>query len=112
MFVEQGYTRTEVKTLPYTLEGFIAWLETKDPDERYDWMCVDGCAVGQFRAALGISSKHIKREKPIICLDEAFASVGEYWHVAFGPPTAENPSVNWTFGKCLERARQALRERK
>jgi hypothetical protein len=37
-----------------SLEGFIAWLETKDPEERYDWLSFSTCACGQYMRSLGL----------------------------------------------------------
>lgn len=31
-----------------TLAEFIAWLETKNPAETYDWIDIENCAVAQF----------------------------------------------------------------
>ena len=46
------FNPTWAKTL--SLEGFIAWLETKDPEERYDWLSFNTCACGQYLRSLGL----------------------------------------------------------
>jgi hypothetical protein len=47
--------RWEVKTKKPSLAGFIAWLETKNPRERYNFQNCDGhCAVDQYYASVGI----------------------------------------------------------
>jgi hypothetical protein len=45
----------EVKTKKPSLAGFIAWLETKNPKERYNYMNVEGlCPVDQYFSSIGI----------------------------------------------------------
>jgi hypothetical protein len=44
----------EVKAKP-SLAGFIAWLETKDPKARYNYMdCTGLCPVDQYFTSIGI----------------------------------------------------------
>lgn len=38
----------EVAPKPYSLDSLIAWLETKDPDEQYDFRCSSVCLISQF----------------------------------------------------------------
>lgn len=39
-----------------SLDGFIAWLETKDPDETYNYLNCDGeCVIGRYLGSLGIA---------------------------------------------------------
>jgi hypothetical protein len=39
-----------------SLRGLIAWLETKDPDEGYEFFdCEGACLVGQYMASLGVT---------------------------------------------------------
>jgi hypothetical protein len=46
--------RWEVKTKP-SLAGFIAWLETKNPKARYNYMNIEGlCPVDQYFTSIGI----------------------------------------------------------
>jgi hypothetical protein len=33
---------------PMALQNFIAWLETKDPEEKYDWEDPRICVLAQF----------------------------------------------------------------
>lgn len=43
-----------VETKP-SLQGFIGWLETKNPKERYRfWECNGRCLLGQYMAYAGI----------------------------------------------------------
>ncbi len=39
---------------PNSLEDFIAWLQTKNPAERYDISIARECCLGQFLAACGV----------------------------------------------------------
>lgn len=47
-----------IKTEP-SLEGFIAWLETKPPEEEYNWRNDKECAVGQYAQSLGLCYLYI-----------------------------------------------------
>lgn len=38
-----------------SLESFIAWLETKDPDEGYAWAGCTPCLMEQYGAAKGVN---------------------------------------------------------
>ncbi len=72
------------------LDRFIAFLETKDPNEGYNWCGPESCACGQFygsRDWIGLPG---------------FARLNS---IAQGNGRLDNPS-DWTFGKCLERARK------
>lgn len=89
-----------IKTVP-SLIGLIAWLETQDPAQEYDWSKCDGtCLVSQYLTSIGI-------------LD------GEQWkdynyHKALGLPEAGSFNIAyqrpWTFGAALLRARAVLKE--
>jgi hypothetical protein len=46
-----------------SLDGFIAWLETKNPKETYNWHNCDNCAVGQYlNDTIGVT-RHNNRAK-------------------------------------------------
>ena len=70
------------------LDQWIDWLETKEPDERYDWRYVPGCACGQF---FGDGWQAIKETSVLNSIARGFNC-----------PTNE---TDWTFGRCLERAK-------
>ena len=84
-----------------TLPGFVAWLERKDPNERYEWPKAEICACGQYAKEVMGQSDWIGRD-----------GFSELNMLARGPleltawETA--PSHNWTFGKLLERCRKKL----
>jgi len=81
----------ETKTDPLTMEGLIAWLETKPADETYDYEnCRGECLYGQYIASHGISWEGSR--------GPFMAHV--YQHVAHQYP--------WTFGAALDRARKAV----
>lgn len=37
-----------------SLEDFVAWLETKPCEEKYDWSIASVCACGQYAASIGV----------------------------------------------------------
>jgi hypothetical protein len=56
MFVETkapGEAPVKAKPQYPSLDGFIAWLETKDPQECYHFPDCKACACGQYSASLG-----------------------------------------------------------
>jgi hypothetical protein len=79
-----------------TLPGFIAWLESKDPNEKYNWPNSEKCACGQYARSLGVEDwrsddkwskfNMLARGKPVFC---------------------DSEREEWTFGKCLDRAKKA-----
>jgi hypothetical protein len=62
-----------------TLENFAAWLETKNPRQRYDWDVSERCAVTQWLNDLGyegyvrLESAQINGEK-VLLPDEVFVA--------------------------------------
>lgn len=76
------------------LASFVAWLETKDPNETYRFENPQNCALGQY-------SRHIGVEPP-----EAITGVGEEWGIGFYG--ALSILKRETFGECLRYARAAL----
>lgn len=94
MFVEtKAPGETPVKQNP-SLEGFVAWLETKDPNEAYNYLAPHVCACGQYSLFLGefwIPSNAGPKQIDRVYRDLNVLSAG-------GP---------WTFGALLARARRA-----
>lgn len=84
------------RTFTPDLDGLIAWLETREPNGRYDYMdCAGGCLIDQF-------------------LDQFLGRRTTYAdYTAFGRAsrieTAIAVQMPWTYGAALERAR-TLRE--
>lgn len=78
----------QTKADPKSLQSFIAWLETKNPDESYSYMnCRGACLVGQYMAHHGV----------------VWSSAGfDEFADPFNNIAASGP---YTFGAALERAR-------
>jgi hypothetical protein len=101
MFVEtKKEGEAPVKQEP-SLRGFIAWLETKNAAQRYDYYnCNGGCLVGQYVNSIGM------RWSPYDQGGTGFGPGRDWWYTA---PEAEplcDISAGWphTFGAALERA--------
>jgi hypothetical protein len=78
-----------------SVAGFIRWLETKDPQQKYDWRLYQTCAVGEYAAALGLSVSEC------ICHPKTYflsANIAR----GRGPKFPQD----WTYGACLQRARE------
>lgn len=76
-----------------TYAGFVAWLETKNPKERYEWGNCGNCAIAQYLKLFGINNVDD------IPYDDYAALEGGDNFIAMNEP--------WTFGAVLERARAA-----
>lgn len=75
------------KADPFTLASVIAWLETKDPAERYDWASPRTCACAQY-FNIGDDWSHLHRK-----LENATG-------IRLDGLAIKTP---WTFGALLER---------
>ena len=54
MFDPQTYVETPTKPAdPFTLDALIAWLRTKDPEEKYCWSSPGHCLFGQYAKFVG-----------------------------------------------------------
>lgn len=80
----------KLKTDPHTVEAFIAWLEKKPAGEKYNWVCINGCVVAQYR-------RFVHKQFPWPVLDDMLGS--DAAHRLIGSPKP------WTFGAALKRAR-------
>lgn len=105
MFVEH---KSDGEVLNPSLASFIAWLEQMPADGKYDWKDPAACACGQYaRWWLGDDDWMDLRE-----------GTGPMWtllnQLALGPVDVGRAlrcgCEDWTFGKLLQRAREA-RER-
>lgn len=88
-----------------SLDSFIAWLETKNPEEQYDFNdCKGECLTGQYMTHLGIPWNVISMggvdHFPNYHLVMARLNC-KYSIVVSGP---------WTYGAALKRARLAAKE--
>ena len=52
MFLEDK-AQAETQVQEPSLQGFISWLETKPPTEKYNWWDGDRCACGQYAKHIG-----------------------------------------------------------
>lgn len=41
---------------PFSLTSLIAWLRTKDPEERYEYGCPSRCMLGQWVRSMDINA--------------------------------------------------------
>jgi hypothetical protein len=87
-----------VKQQP-SLEGFIAWLETKDPDESFNYHDSDMCACGQYAKSIGTEMWGIWPEETHTAI----------WDRLNGVACSRDAQRNWTFGHTLEVAREMLK---
>jgi hypothetical protein len=76
-----------------SLEDFIAWLESKDPNESYNWIHASTCACGQYATSIGIVDWLTFENGPFSLLNS----------LAKPPPTPDVDYVD-TFGNLLSRA--------
>ena len=82
---QQGYPKP-------SLAGLVAWLETKDPNETYQWeTCQGHCLIGQYLHSVGIEWQWMVTHNP-----------GLYHELT---PNALAGRLPHTFGAALERAR-------
>lgn len=85
-----------------SLSSLIAWLETKDPNERYDFnnMCGE-CMFGQYMKAVGIPWSFGPRSNYAMVQDFFGATI------ALGDVRRRHFDFlrEWTFGAALTRAR-------
>ena len=71
------------------LDQWIDWLETKDPDEKYEWSSIPECACGQY---FGEGWQEIQGTSRLNAIARGFKSVTD--------------RADHTFGQCLVRAKQ------
>lgn len=84
---------------PDSLLSFIAWLETKDPNEKYDYCAPGDCLLAQYLQAMGSPDYWLTHNG----VREAFDGHGqEIVH-----PSSDRDT--WAFGAALERARAIIR---
>lgn len=84
--------QTDLEYDGVSLRGFIAWLETKDPNEAYLYEDPFSCAVAQYKISLG----YTRQESAISLL----SSSSDWLHSIVCSPHKT------TFGAALKRARK------
>jgi hypothetical protein len=87
---------------PLNLQGLIAWLETQDPETKYNWSDVDSCLIARFLVA-STGSRRGSGDYNNVC-----GGVGNYHFIGcnnHGHPTGGKEHADWTFGEALARAK-------
>ena len=77
------------------LDQWIAWLETQDPNQRYDWANLNDCACGRFYG----NGAWIKEDGWSLLNKIARGERHDDACYRF------DDVAGWTLGACLERAR-------
>lgn len=83
----------------FTLQGLIAWLETKPPEQSYQYKSHYSCMLAQYFTAKGFES-----------VDMSSATFDHRGGTEFVPVEIDSVAVHLphTFGAALERAMVAL----
>lgn len=105
MFLEDKTVNPGVTYTPFSLESLIAWLETQDPEKRYDWhQCQGACLLSQYAYAIGEDGSHynalipkFKAAMGLSGLDGMYASFPISSYIAREAP--------WSYGAALARAK-------
>jgi len=82
-----------------SLDSLIAWLESKEPKERYDYMSIIDCLLAQYFTEVG-GYKNVKITCGTVWRGRWTKLPSAFNEVSFGPRR------NWTFGAALKRARK------
>jgi hypothetical protein len=83
------------KTEPLTLAHFIQWLESKDPNEAYDYTSSSRCVGAQYLKYCGVKDYSVGSGNNF----EKY--IKGMWYIAKG----QDAEKDWTFGAALERAK-------
>jgi hypothetical protein len=85
-----------------TFAGFIAFCESKDPNEHYEWSSYSDCACAQYAKSIGFENwtKHAHDGELWDQLNNIAAMVPTAWNI-------EDMRRNWTFGELVKRLRAA-----
>lgn len=87
-----------------SLEGLLRWLETHDPETKYDYCESDTCLITRYMASLGLRQSSY----------ESSWNYGgkSYEDSVFRPIARGNPLVpdheRWTYGAAADRCRALL----
>ncbi len=84
------------------LPKFIAWLETKDPNEKFNYLNNYNCALAQYAKAHGYSNVYVLGYKWFLDGDQ---DKSEYLGIFGG--IAKGDHI-WTFGAVLKNAKKEL----
>jgi len=98
---------TETKADPFSLDSLIAWLETKAPNEQYDYGCNGHCLLAQYLTHLGHEQVRIGGWGRFSTSTTSGVFPEVFWRAACGSPSFGEGGCKWrwTFGAALGRAR-------
>ena len=92
---------TETKPDVFSLEGLLAWLQTKPPNDQYNYEdCCGGCLYGQYVIASGIPWKEVFGTA---IYDHKDAAALPFKQFVYHKVAKAEPH---TFGAALKRARK------
>lgn len=100
----------ETKPDVFSLEGLIAWLETKPADETYQVADSESCLMGQYTVAMG-GFRNLRGDEPAYIVGAASMPTTDATHPLSKVAWAFGPSGGTTFGAALARARKLQAER-
>jgi hypothetical protein len=89
MLYNENWGKPKTTENPRTMAAVIAWLETKNPDEYYEYEDPENCLAAQYHRAKGMNYNH-------------------YWTAFFRPFNWRLEMIackNWTFGAALRTAK-------
>lgn len=102
MLYDKRWGRTEIKPGMLTLEGVTAWLETKNPQAKYDYNnCTGKCLYGQYMASFGVPWE----KSGGTGLNCGSVERSDFCDLVYDRIASCQP---YTFGAALSRARKAL----
>lgn len=93
-----------------SMANFIAWLETKDPRQKYDFKdCQGGCLIGQYMSEKGIPWGETPNKPQAHWGGTAYNKVAR---AIFGRGVVLTPIIErpWTFGAALKRTHKFAAE--
>ena len=90
----------KTKADPFKLETFVAWLETRDPAESYDYCNPSDCLLCRYFSAHGF-------ERPRVALN--YVSGTEFPNELKLLSHGNGRQHGWTVGAALNRARAIAR---
>lgn len=85
----------------FTIDNLISWLETKNPDEEYDYMNNYNCLFSQFLRANGFENMSVGGTY-IVHNDKYFTITDQINNIALD----ERYNRDETFGDALKRAKK------
>lgn len=99
----------ETKADPFSLESLIAWLETKPPQEKYDFCEWNNCLLAQWLQSIDPSAK-VEQGGPHGYYYRALGrSIDLYRFQKIATSDRYWVAKNMTFGAALKRARKLAR---